>query len=91
MKRDILSWWNMEKNEDLKPEPETRLAVVVVAYGQMQAQIIKSKLESEGIPVALQFEPAGQLYGISIDGLGAVNVLVPESELERARRLLVLD
>ncbi len=81
----------MEKNEDLKPEPETKLVVVMVAYGRMQAQIIKSKLESEGIPVALQFEAAGELYGISIDGLGAVNILVPESELEKARKLLVLE
>ena len=81
----------MGKNRDLKPEPETKLVVVMVAYGRMQAQIIKSKLESEGIPVALQFEAAGQLYGISIDGLGAVNILVPESELEKARKLLVLE
>lgn len=81
----------MEKNEDLKPEPETKLVVVMVAYGRMQAQIIKSKLESEGIPVALQFEAAGELYGISIDGLGAVSILVPESELEKARKLLVLE
>lgn len=81
----------MGKNRDLKPEPETKLVVAVVAYGRMQAQIIKSKLESEGIPVALQFEAAGELYGISIDGLGAVNILVPESELEKARKLLVLE
>lgn len=54
----------------------------------MEAEIIKSRLESFGIPSSLRFETAGRLMGISMNGLGKVRVMVPEDELERAREIL---
>jgi len=54
----------------------------------MEAQIIKGRLESEGIPVLLSYESAGLIYGITIDGLGEVKVMVPEHLEEEAKEIL---
>jgi len=56
--------------------------------GSMEADIIKSKLESYQIPVLLQYEAAGRIFGITMDGLGKVKVMVPGSFLEEARKIL---
>lgn len=54
----------------------------------MEAEIIKRRLESFGIPVLLRYETAGQLFGITMDGLGKVKILVSPDHLEEARQLL---
>jgi hypothetical protein len=54
----------------------------------MEAQIIKGRLESEGIPVLLSYESAGLVYGLTIDGLGEVKVMVPEALAEEAKEIL---
>ncbi len=64
------------------------LKELVAVEGSMEAEIIKSKLESYGIPVLLQYEAAGRIFGITMDGLGKVSVLVPQDLLEEARKVL---
>ena len=64
------------------------LKELVAVEGSMEAEIIKSKLESYGIPVLLQYEAAGRIFGITMDGLGKVRVLVPQDLLEEARKVL---
>ena len=54
----------------------------------LEAQIIKGRLESEGIPVLLSYESAGLVYGITIDGLGEVKIMVPRNLEEEAREIL---
>jgi hypothetical protein len=54
----------------------------------MEAQIIKGRLESEGIPVLLSYESAGLIYGITIDGLGEVKIMVPQRLAEEAKEIL---
>ena len=54
----------------------------------MEAQIIKGRLESEGIPVLLSYESAGLIYGITIGGLGEVKVMVPKRMAEEAKEIL---
>jgi hypothetical protein len=54
----------------------------------MEAQIIKGRLESEGIPVLLSYESAGLIYGLTIDGLGEVKIMVPRRLEEEAREIL---
>ena len=66
---------------------EEQLVTVYVAR-QMEAQIIKGRLESEGIPVLLSYESAGLVYGITVDGLGEVKVMVPKRLAEEAREIL---
>ena len=62
--------------------------VTVYITTQMEAQIIKGRLESEGIPVLLNYESAGLVYGITVDGLGEVKVMVPKRLAEEAREIL---
>jgi hypothetical protein len=62
--------------------------VTVCTARYMEAQIIKGRLESEGIPVLLSYESAGLVYGIIIDGLGEVKVMVPERLAEEAKGIL---
>lgn len=67
---------------------KTELTTVYVANGQLEAEIIKGRLESEGIPAILRYEAAGLIYGITIDGLGQVTVQVPYSLAQRAKEIL---
>lgn len=65
------------------------LAVVHITQGLLRAQVIKAKLEEVGIPVLLKYESLGPLYGITVDGLGEVQVLVPLQYADQARALIV--
>jgi len=58
------------------------------AQGAAEAYIIKGLLESNGIPVFLDYEAVGSLLGLTTDGLGQIGVLVPIQWEKVARRLL---
>ena len=62
--------------------------VTVRTANYMEAQIIKGRLESEGIPVLLSYESAGLVYGLTIDGLGEVKIMVPKRLAEEAKEIL---
>ncbi len=62
--------------------------VTVRTARYMEAQIIKGRLETEGIPVLLSYESAGLIYGLTIDGLGEVKVMVPKHLAEEAKGIL---
>ena len=64
------------------------LAQVYVTSGLLRAEVIKGKLEANGIPVLLEYESLGLVMGLTLDGLGQVRVLVPEDKAEMARNLL---
>ena len=61
---------------------------LTIPKNPMEAEIIKGKLKSEGIPVLLKKEAIGRIYGITTDGLGEVKVLVPKDLVEKAREIL---
>lgn len=67
---------------------KTNLITVYVASGQIEAEIVKGRLESEGVPAILRYESAGLIYGLTIDGLGQVEVQVPISLAQHAREIL---
>jgi len=67
---------------------EPKLVRVRTCQGWDVAQIYKSKLEAAEIPVLLQYESAGLVYGITVDGLGQVRIMVPEAYAEEAKALL---
>jgi hypothetical protein len=50
--------------------------------------VIRAKLEAAGIPCLLRYESAGPVFGLTVDGLGAVRVLVPRHLAEEARALI---
>jgi hypothetical protein len=60
---------------------------VMIAMGEIEANVIAGRLNSEGIPTRIRQEAAGAAYALGI-GLGKVLVLVPESVEERALRIL---
>lgn len=70
-----------ETNEDL-------WEVVTTASGMAQANIIAGRLASDGIQTRFSYEAAGPVYAITVDGLGEVRILVPSSDLERAKEIL---
>jgi hypothetical protein len=65
--------------------------VVIAVVSWIEAEVMRSKLESEGIPCLLQREAAGAVFGITIGPLGEVRVLVPEPLADRAIDLLSED
>ena len=64
------------------------MVVLLETQDPVEADVVKTKLESFGIPCLLKRESAGHLYGIMIDGLAAVRILVPEESLELARQAI---
>jgi len=67
---------------------KSQFEIISRVHGKEIAQVIKAHLESEGIPVELQYESAGLLYGITVDGIGEVKILVPKDCAEEARRII---
>jgi len=67
---------------------EEKWAVVYTTSGMTHANIIVGRLETEGIPTRLKYEAVGAIYAITINGLGQVDILVPEQWLEIARDIL---
>lgn len=64
------------------------MVTVYVASGQLEAEIVRGRLESEGIPAMLRYESAGLVYGLTVDGLGKVEVQVPSILASVAKRVL---
>lgn len=64
------------------------LKTVYVTQGHLVAEVIRGKLESAGIPVILDYESIGRVFGITANGLGEVRIRVPEAFEEEALELL---
>jgi len=65
--------------------------VTICIARQMEAQIIKGRLESEGIPALLSYDSASVVFGVTADGLGEVKILVPEHLADEAKEILGLN
>ncbi len=61
---------------------------VAAALGPAQAEILRGRLETEGIPARVAQEAAGGVYGLTVGLLGQVDVIVPEEQAARAREVL---
>jgi hypothetical protein len=58
-------------------------------YGRIEAEMLKSFLEAEGVPVELFQEGAGQFaYASSVGALGLVQVFVPKVKFAEAQELI---
>jgi hypothetical protein len=67
---------------------ETEPVVVWEALNLMEAEIVKGRLESEGIPAIIRADAAGTIFGLSVGDLARADVLVPEPLAERALAIL---
>jgi hypothetical protein len=65
--------------------------VVWEAANLMEAEVIKSRLESEGIPTLLRGEALGTIYGLTAGGLARTSVLVPAVLADQALEILAPD
>ncbi len=70
---------------------ETQFVTIYRSQGMLGAQVIKGKLELAGIPAYLRYEAVGQVLGLTVDGLGLVEVQVPEESAEAALALITED
>ena len=61
---------------------------VATANGEFEAQQIRAFLESHEIPTQLQGEALRKTHGLTLDGLGLVEIHVPLDYVERALKLL---
>jgi hypothetical protein len=58
------------------------------ASGELQAQQIRAFLEADGISSELRGESLRNTHGLTLDGLGMVEILVSGTDEDRARALL---
>jgi hypothetical protein len=65
-----------------------RRLVEVHRCDRAEAVVVRSLLESEGIPVLLRSRLAHSVHPFTVGAQGEVRVLVPEAEAARSRRLL---
>jgi hypothetical protein len=65
-----------------------QLHCVFVASGELHAQQVRAFLEASGISTLERGEALRHTHGFTMDGLGAVQILVTEADAERARALL---
>ena len=68
--------------------PDERELVELYRCDQAEAVVVKSLLQSEGIPVLLRSRLAHSVHPFTIGAQGEVVVLVPRSEIVRGRALL---
>jgi hypothetical protein len=58
-------------------------------FGRMEAEMIESLLEAEGIDVELVQESVGHsVYPVTVDGLGRVQIFIPKDKIHEAREWL---
>jgi len=67
---------------------DSQLQRVFVASGEVEAQQIRAFLEAAGIATAERGEALRKTHGLTVDGLGAVDILVSEADAAQAREML---
>ena len=67
---------------------DSDLQCVFVASGEIHAQQIRAFLEAAGISAIERGESLRNTHGLTVDGLGAVKILVAPEDADRARSLL---
>jgi hypothetical protein len=61
---------------------------VFIASGEIQAHQVRGFLEAAGISSELRGESLRKTHGLTLDGLGMVEIIVAEGDEDRARALL---
>jgi hypothetical protein len=69
--------------------PDQGFVEVRRCHGQAEALVVRSVLESDGIPVVLRSNLAQSVHPFSVGNQGEIVVLAPERYAPRARTLLI--
>ena len=59
--------------------------VVLHISGELQAELLRGLLESQGIPVRLSQEGAARVFGFTVGPMANVEIMVPESHFQEAK------
>jgi hypothetical protein len=62
--------------------------VVDKVQGQLQGELLRGLLEAQGITVYLNQEGAAHAYAVAVGTLGLVEIMVPTSQVPKARQIL---
>lgn len=62
--------------------------LITIVSGELQADLLRSLLEAQGIEVFLNQEGAGKAVGLTLGPMGEVQILVPENQSEAARQIV---
>ena len=76
------------KKDDSKLDPESKLKEVYSVWGPVEAEVIKSFLESNGIKCLLKGLVVQSVHPFSADGLGEIKIFVAEKDYEVAKELI---
>jgi len=68
-----------------------KLVEVYKAGSEMEAQVIKSLLESYEIPCLFKSNAAPSVHMFTLNGMGEVRVMVWDSDADKARELIKSD
>jgi len=67
---------------------ELKWELLAEVYGRMDAELVKSYLEAQGIEAELFQEAVGHhIYPTTIDGMGKVQIFVSKKNAKEAHRL----
>ena len=75
-------------DSDKETTPESRLKLVHTVWGPVEAEVIKSLLQSQGIACILKGLVVQSIHAFSVDGLGEIKIYVDEKDYELAKKLI---
>jgi hypothetical protein len=61
---------------------------IATVQGELQAEVIRGLLESQGIPVNLSQEGVARAYGLGVGPLSEVEILVPKNYVQPAKDVI---
>ena len=62
--------------------------VISRLHNEGEANVVRTLLESYGIPVSVGSDITHSVYPLTVDGLGEIRLSIPEEFEEEARRIL---
>ncbi len=77
-----------QNKNDKKITPDSRLKLVHKVWGPVEAEVIKSLLESQGIDCILKGLVVQSIHAFSVNGLGEIKIFVDETDYELAKELI---
>jgi len=78
----------MTEEERREEENEEGLVELISVQGEMTAQVITGLLESEGIEAMMRSHQTFSALPFTVDGMGAVRIMVRQEDFEKAKRVL---
>jgi len=77
-----------ENNDEPLKSDKYALKILLSVWGQAEAEVIKSYLESNGIPSFFKSHVVQSIHPFTMNGLGEIKIYVKEPDLDIATKLL---